>query len=150
MSSYIKTIWLPGAASCVFLFGLYFLHSLLPAYTKFISPEQRNSFITLPYLAVMPFAGALGAFLSRWMKGSVGQRILSALFPIFTFALLFVVRIVFGLFFERAPYTLAHFMSGVTVLMIFMTVGGLSLALGALPFCRNGRFRPSDSTPQKS
>jgi hypothetical protein len=84
----------------------------------------------------MPFVGALGAFLSRRMKGSVVERILSALFPVFTLVALFAVRIVYGLFFEREPYTLPHFLSGLSLTLKFITVGGLLLVLGAWPFCR--------------
>ncbi len=73
--------------------------------------KNRFLFISIPYL-VLPFVGALGAYLSRRMKGSVLERILSALFPVFTFAALFAVRIVYGLFFEGKPYTLPHFLAG--------------------------------------
>jgi hypothetical protein len=90
--------------------------------------------------------GAFGACLSRRMKGSVVERILSALFPVFTFAALFAVRIVYGLFFEPRPYTVPHFLAGLSVTLIFIIVGGLFLVLGAWPFCRNGNFKPSDSS----
>jgi hypothetical protein len=139
-------VWLPGATSCLLFFGLYFMFSLLPVYTNFDSSKHRFLFISIPYLAVMPFVGALGAYLSRRMKGSVVERILSALFPVFTFAALFAVRIVYGLFFEREPYTLPHFLTGLSLTLIFIIVGGLFLVLGAWPFCRNGKFKPSDSS----
>ena len=97
-------------------------------------------------VVVLPFAGAVAAYWSRRMKGSVVERILSALFPVFTFAALFAVRIVYGLFFERVPYTLPHFLLGLFMTLIFIIVGGLFLVLGAWPFCRNGKFKPSDSS----
>jgi hypothetical protein len=85
----------------------------------------------------MPFVGALGAYLSRRMNGSVVERILAALFLVFTFVALFAVRIVYGLFFEGKPYTLTHFLSGLSVTVVFIIgVGGLLLVLGAWPFCR--------------
>jgi hypothetical protein len=70
------------------------------------------------------------------MKGSVLERIVSALFPVFAFAALFAVRIVYGVFFEGTPYTLTHFLGGVAVTLVFVVVGGLLLVLGAWPFCR--------------
>ena len=146
MDLHANKVWLPGAASCLLFFGLYFMFSLLPVYTNFDSSKHRFLFISIPYLAVMPFVGAFGAYLSRRMKGSVVERILSALFPVFTFAALFAVRIVYGLFFEREPYTLPHFLAGLSVTLIFIIVGGLFLVLGAWPFCRNGKFKPSDSS----
>ena len=97
MDLHAKKVWLPGAASCLLFFGFYFVLSLLPF------DKNRFTFISVPYL-VLPFVGALGAYLSRRLKGSVVERILSALFPVFTFAALFAVRIVYGLFFEREPY----------------------------------------------
>src|SRR5215207_2857120 len=103
------------------------MFSLLPVYTNFDSSTHRFLFISMPYLAVMPLVGALGAYLSRRMKGSVVERILSALFPVFTFAALFAVRIVYGLFFEGKSYTLPHFLAGFSVTLVSIVVGGLLL-----------------------
>jgi hypothetical protein len=130
MDLHAKKVWLPGAASCLSLFGSYFVLNVLPF------DKDRFLLISIPYLAVMPFAGALGAFLSRRMKGSVIERILAALFPVFTLVALFAVRVVYGLFFESEPYTLPHFLSGLSLTLKFITVGGLLLVLGAWPFCR--------------
>ena len=152
MDLHVNKVWLPGAASCLLFCGLYFIFtfSLLAVYTNFDSSKHRFLLIIIPFLAVGPFAGALGAYLSRRMKGSVVQRILSALFPVFTFAALLPVRIVYGLFFEREPYTLPHFLAGLSVTLIVIIVGGLFLVLGAWPFCRNGKFKPSDSSHWQS
>jgi hypothetical protein len=130
MELHTKTVWLPGAAACLLFFGAYVVLNVLPF------KKDRSLVISVPYLAVMPFAGALGAFLSRRLKGSVVERILSAFFPVLTFVALFAVRITYGLFFEGVPYTLPHFLSGLSLLLKFITVGGLLLALGAWPFCR--------------
>jgi hypothetical protein len=130
MDLHVKKVWLPGAASCLLFFGSYSVLNVLPF------DKNRFLLISIPYLAVMPFVGALGAFLSRRMKGSIVERILSALFPVFALVALFAVRIVYGLFFEREPYTLPHFLSGLSLTLKFIIVGGLLLALGAWPFCR--------------
>jgi hypothetical protein len=146
MDLHANAVWLPGAASCLLCCGLYFLFTLLPVYTNADWSKHGFLFISMPYLAVMPFVGALGAYLSRRMKGSVVERILSALFPVFTFVALFALRIVYGLFFEGTPYTLSHFLTGLSLTLIVIVVGGLFLVLGAWPFCRNGKFKPSDSS----
>ena len=130
MDLHARTFWLPGAASCLLFLGWCFMLGLVPF------ENNRFPFITIPYLAVMPLAGALGAYSSRRMKGAVVERILSALFPVFTFAALFGVRIVYGLFFEGKPYTLPHFLAGFSVTLVFIVAGGLLLVLGAWPFCR--------------
>ena len=130
MDLHIKKVWLPGAASCLLFFGFYWILILLPF------DKNRFQFISIPYL-VLPFVGALGAYLSRRMKGSVVERILAAWFLVFTFVALFAVRIVYGLFFEGVPYTLSHFLAGLSVTLVFIVVvGGLLLVLGAWPFCR--------------
>ena len=121
-----RKVWLPGAASVLLCFGWYFMLGLVPA----------DKMLSLPYLVVMPFVGAVGAYLSRRMTGSVIERILSALFPVFTFVAIFAWRIVYGLFFEGQPYTLPHFLAGVSLILKFIVVGGLLLLLGAWPFCR--------------
>ena len=98
--------------------------------------KNKFQFISIPYL-VLPFVGALGAYLSRRMKGSVVERILAALFLVFTFVALFAVRIAYGLFLEGVPYTLPHFLAGLSVTLVFIVgLGGLLLVLGAWPFCR--------------
>lgn len=131
MDLHVRTFWLPGAASCLLLLGWYFLLGLAPF------ENNRFPFMTIPYLAVMPLAGALGAYSSRRMKGAVIERILSALFPVFTSAAIFGGRIVYGLFFEGKPYTLPHFLAGLSVTLKFAISSGLLLALGAWPFCRS-------------
>ena len=130
MDFHIKKVWLPGAASCVVFFGFYWVLIWLPF------DKTRFQFMALPYL-VLPFVGALAAYGSRRVKGSVLERIESALFPVFAFVALFAVRIVYGLFFEGVPYTLPHFLAGLSVTLVFVVVvGGLLLVLGAWPFCR--------------
>jgi len=129
MDLHIKKVWLPGAASCLLFFGFYWVLIWLPF------DKTRFQFMALPYL-VLPFVGALAAYGSRRMKGSVLERIVSALFPVFAFVALFALRIVYGLFFEGVPYTLPHFLAGVSVTFIYIVVGGLLLVLGAWPFCR--------------
>ena len=98
MDLHIKKVWLPGAASCLLFFGFYWVLIWLPF------DKTRFQFLAIPYL-VLPFVGALAAYGSRRMKGSVLERIVSALFPVFAFVALFAVRIVYGLFFEGQPYT---------------------------------------------
>jgi hypothetical protein len=131
MDLHAKKVWVPGGASCLLFFGWYLMLSWLPF------DKSRWLFISIPYLAVMPVVGALGAYLSRRMKGSIVESILSALFPVFTFDALFVVRVVYGVWFEGEPYTLPHFLSGLSWALIFTVVGGLLLVLGAWPFCRS-------------
>ena len=129
MDLHIKKVWLPGAASCLLFFGFYYVLIWLPF------DKNRFQFMAIPYL-VLPFVGAFAAYWSRRMKGSVLERIVSALFPVFAFVALFAVRIVYGLFFEGQPYTLPHFLAGFSVTLVFIVVGGLLLVLGAWPFCR--------------
>jgi hypothetical protein len=129
MDLHIKKVWLPGAASCLVFFGFYWVLIWLPF------EKTRFQFLALPYL-VLPFVGALAAYGCRRMKGSALERIVSALFPVFAFVALFAVGMVYGLFFEGEPYTLPHFLAGLSVTLVFIVVGGLLLVLGAWPFCR--------------
>jgi hypothetical protein len=129
MDLHVKKVWLPGAASCLLFLGFFCVLVLLPF------DKDRFTFISVPYLT-LPFVGALGAYLSRRLMGSVVERILSALFPVFALVAVFAVRIVYGLFLEGVPYTLPHFLAGLTVTLVFVILGGLLLVLGAWPFCR--------------
>ena len=126
MNLHVTKVWLPGAVSFLLFLGWYFL----------LGPVPADRILSLPYLAAMPFVGAAGAYLSRRMNGSVIERLLSALFPVFTFVAVFAWRIVYGLFFEGVPYTLPHFLAGLVLILRFTVVGGLLLVLGAWPLCR--------------
>jgi hypothetical protein len=121
-----RKVWLPGAACFLLFLGWYFL----------LGPVPFDKMLSLPYLVAMPFIGAVGAYSCRRMRGSALERIFSALFPVLTFVALFAFRIVYGLFFEGAPYTLPHFLDGLYWLATFIVVDGLLLVLGAWPFCR--------------
>lgn len=138
MTDRLLRVWLPGAASCLLMSAFYWMLVLGPF------DRKRAVFIWVPYLA-MPFAGALGAYLSRRMKGSVGERVVSALFPVFAFPPLFAFRVVYGLFFEGIPYTLPHVLAGLAVTCGVVVLGGLLLVLGAWPFCRP---HPREQSPQ--
>ena len=52
MHLHVDKVWLPGAASCLLFFGFYFM---FPGYTNF--GRYGSLFISIPYLAVMPFVG---------------------------------------------------------------------------------------------
>ena len=129
MDLHVREVWLPGGASCVLFFGFYFVLIWLPF------EKTRLQFLTIPFL-VLPFVGAFAAYWSRGLKGSVLERVFSALFLVFASIAIFAVRIVYGLFFEGVPYTLPHFLAGFSVTLVFIVVGGLLLVLGAWPFCR--------------
>ena len=133
MDLHATKVWLPGAAAFLLFLGWYFM----------LGPVRADQIISVPYLAVLPFVGAIGAYLSRRMKGTVVERILSALFPVFTWVALFAWRIVYGLFFEGVPYDLPHFLAGLSVILKFIVVGGLLLVIGAWPFCRPNRREQS-------
>src|SRR5262245_5981646 len=113
MDLHAKRVWLPGAASFLLFLGWYFM----------LGPVPFDKMLSLPYLVVMPFVGAVSAYLSRRMKGAVIERILSALFPVFTFVALFAFRTIYGLFFEGELYTLPHFLAGLSWLLKFVGVG---------------------------
>jgi peptidoglycan/LPS O-acetylase OafA/YrhL len=129
MDLHIKKVWLPGAAGCLLFFGFFYVLLWLPF------DKNRFQFMAIPYL-VLPLVGALAAYWSRRMKGTVLQRMVSALFLVFALVAVFAVRVVYGLFFEGQPYTLTHFLAGLSVTLVFIVAGGLLLALGAWPFCR--------------
>ena len=135
MASRVSRVCVPGAASFLLFLGWYFMLGVVPAL----------DLLSIPYLAVMPFVGALGAYLSRLMNGSIPERMLSALFPVLTFVAIFAWRVAYGLSFEGVPYDLPHFLAGLSLTLKFILVGGPLLVLGAWPFCRS---RVSEQSPK--
>lgn len=143
----IRSVWLPGLLTVVSGFGLFNVTEASGALRSWILQSRVTAVLPLPtlhnpgvlfaisWVAVLPLAGALGAFVSWRAGGRPGQRVIAALFPalvIAGLAFLFLIGDVLRPA-MREGAALGHFVDAFVVWFLFPAI---SLTLGTLPFLR--------------
>lgn len=134
MTNRVKQLWLPGLLT----FGLSMvLLELAQEFgpRPFVLDLDRGTPVLMFYtswLLLLPLAGALGAYLSKRAGGSTRTVLVSSIFPVLPFAVVFMIAIPVGLVISRA---LAHHI--VTAAFFTMTIGwvlvpGIALLAGGL------------------
>lgn len=142
MYSRLRTFWIPGLITGVLAtLALAVLQTagLRPVvvYTGAVEPLV----IYIPWLLVLPFAGAVGAYSSRRAGGNVKTRLCTAVFPCFVlmapFCTVGLVAIVVALFqgenAGRFALAISQFVG------VWIVLPAAALLLGALPFLRPER-----------
>ena len=98
----------------------------------------------VPWLVLLPLAGALGAWLSRRAGGRPGQRLTAALFPAFYAPVALLLVAIRGAFFVPqeavGPFNLLEF------LLAWVVLPALACTLGALPLL-SGTAHEAQQTP---
>lgn len=134
MTNRVTQLWLPGLLT----FGLSMV--LLELAQKFgprpiILDLDKGTPILMFYISwllILPLAGALGAYLSKRAGGSTRMVLVSSIFPVLPFAVVFMIAIPVGLVINHA---LAHHI--VTAAYFSLSVGwvvapGVALLAGGL------------------
>jgi hypothetical protein len=141
----IRSVWLPGLLTAVSGFGMLRAMLVLSAVSwtferrvTEILPwqmlESPGALFGVTWLAVLPLAGALGAYVSWRAGGRPGQRIFAALIPALvlsgTALLALAVAVAVGDYKEWHGHLLFH------LIVTWFFLPGLALTLGTLPFLR--------------
>jgi hypothetical protein len=134
MNDRIKVLWLPGFAALILslipLTGA-FRAGMFPH--GFLMTSQVSVLVYLPWLLALPLVGALGAYWSRRMGGSLAERVKVCLFPVIALIGMFflLIPVNLRLLLEapalRLPYLLGCF-------LYWAVIPVAALAVGALPF----------------
>jgi len=136
MSADAKTMLLPGltamAGAALAVFGVILLPSSLWVAPPVSMHLLVSALLAVPYVA----CGALGAWWSRRVGGSIARRFVAGLFPLLLNVTVAVAAIVLSGITERR----AHPGFGVNVqpggLIVFVLVPGIALTMGILPFIK--------------
>lgn len=143
MTNRVRQLWLPGLLT----FALSMI--LLEVAQKFgprpiVLDLEKGTPVLMFYISwllILPLAGALGAYLSKRAGGSTRMVLVSSIFPVLPFAVVFMIAIPGGLVISHA---LAHHI--VTAAFFTLTIGwvlvpGIALLAGGLlvQFLRSGR-----------
>lgn len=134
MTNRVKQLWLPGLLTFTLsMVSLELAQKFEPR--PFVLDLDRGTPVLMFYISwllILPLAGALGAYLSKRAGGSARMVLVSSIFPVLPFAVVFMIAIPVGLVISHA---LAHHI--VTAAFFTMTIGwvlapGLALLVGGL------------------
>ena len=143
VSEHTKTIVVPGMTMLIAASVLGFLALRLVPPIVWVS--QRGSVIG-PVLWLLAYCaiGALGAYWSRRAGGGTAARFLSGVFPVAVHLAIFVC-VGIAVFFSEVPPPARNL--SLSFLLVrafgFIVVPGLALAIGTLPFLRDGKRNPA-------
>ncbi len=132
MNRRTKTLWMPALASITSASVAMMILQLTGARPQLVWIRHVAISLYWIWLAILPFCGALGAWLSRNAGGSLRARVIAVLMPVLWLLAL-------GILVE--PIELAH--SGPAHLTYFgygvanwVLMPGIALLIGAAPFMR--------------
>ena len=133
MSPDAKTLWLPGMAAlgCAAAVVLG-VPRLLPA-SLWLDPRATMPMTAGLLLSYLAF-GALGASLSRRSGGGIAARLAAGIFPLALHVSIFVAVVVAAMFGDRRFQINFQLRAA----LIFIVIPGVALAVGTLPFLREG------------
>ncbi len=136
MKKRVRQLWVPGfltlILSMLFLTVLY----RLGLRARLVSSGPNAILLYTPWLAGLPFFGALGAYLSSRAGGSRGSAVLASVFPALALTFAFLFMFPFSLTIELIAGRPVDFSSVATVLLKdgigWLVVPGAALLAGGL------------------
>lgn len=142
----VKRLWLPGMtillASAASL-TIFQIAGLRPYFQTVwfrgdsMTPHSVYSYLTIyvPWLCVLPFLGAAGAYWSRRAGSSRVTQVAAGVFPVLVFLAIFLVIGPFSFAFDGLPTA-----GGLAATVLsWVVIPGAALLLGVLPFLRASR-----------
>lgn len=144
MNQRTKTLWLPGLISLTAAMFFLMISELVSLQPRFLAPRffaavhagTTNASVPLiaylPWLSLLPFCGAAGAFLSRRAGGGRPARLAAGLFP---WMALFCLVLFLTLAGQIVPFKHQWF-AFVTELLFVSVPPAMALLLGIMPFLK--------------
>jgi hypothetical protein len=137
MNARTKSMWLPGYATLTAAMGTLMIMDRFNIEPKMISHGPIGLVqLYLPWLAVLPLIGGLGAYLSRQAQGQFWARLVAALFPALVPFAIFLPAIVVSVVFDHHKTWTVVPAAFAVVVFNWVLVPGAMLLLGALPFLK--------------
>jgi hypothetical protein len=138
MNSRVKQLWLPSLLTFALSMGFLTLIQIFgpkPSVSMYLGNDMRTtpSLIGyIPWLAVLPLIGAMGAYLARRAGGSVRTVLVSSLFPILPFIAVFSVVLPVGLIIDRQVGVTVVAASPLRGVIGWVLIPGMALLAGGL------------------
>ena len=147
MKDRLRKIWLPALGTGFVAYAAQSIIAHLVAWPRAVRFSDHYVVYTWQWLLVLIVTGALGAYWSRMMGGSVRDRVVVALAPSEILGAFVVAILPLDLGVEWAvgrqvPYALTHPMVVVTMLTWMVVLPAVPSIIGAIPFL--GKTRVSE------
>lgn len=142
MNDRTRSLWLPGLASLTAAMGTLMIINqigLQPRIFWYGSLAVVQMYV--PWLAVLPVFGALGAYLSRRANGKLKARLAAASFPALVLLGLFCPAIVLATVLEHHLTWSVLLVAFSAMVFNWVLLPGAALLVGALPFLRSSEKR---------
>jgi hypothetical protein len=131
------TMWLPGVASTTAAFLLLCASQKIGARPRFVEVSPRMAaMIYIGWLFLLPAFGAFAAWWSRRAGGSIPNRLMAALFPIFSMIAIYLVIFSSAMLTNHGLDVPNLFRSLISALVLGIFVPASALAVGALPYLK--------------
>ena len=152
MKDRLRRIWLPALGTAFIAYAAQSIIAHLVAWPRVIHFSGSYLVYTWQWLLVLIITGALGAFWSRMMGGSVRDRLIVALAPseilgTFVLALLPIDLGMEWVIGRQVPYALTHPAVVVVMLTWIVLVPAVPSILGAAWFLREDEVVKPESRP---
>jgi hypothetical protein len=148
MNDRTKRLWLPGciillaSALALVLFNFAGFSPYFPrAWAGNVGAEpflHDSLMIYVPWLCVLPFLGAAGAYWSRRTGSGPALRIAVGIFPAFVFLATFLVWVPICVAIDALPQAKIFLPALAGLILSWVVIPGVALLLGVLPFLRGG------------
>jgi len=135
MNTRTATFWLPALISLTAAMACLTISTLIGRQPRFLARNLSTLVVYLPWLLMLPFCGAAGAYLSRRSGGERLTCLAAGLFPVIALTALVVFLTLIGKFVFAEPHWL-HFSAAV---LLGGVLPALALLVGAGPFAKTSR-----------
>jgi len=141
MNERTRSLWLPGMTMLISAAILMSATLRLVPPAAWIHPNAPLLFMA-SWLPVYGAIGAVGAHWSRRTGGSISTRVLAGIFPVALHLAIFICVLIAAKL-QHSPRTPEYLIPSfqLKVFFSFVLIPGVALALGALPFLRDGSSR---------
>ncbi len=131
MNRRTKHLWLPGLVSLTAAMGSLMILTLISLQPRFLG-RGLLQMVILPWLIVLPFCGAAGAYLSGRLGAGLRARLVAGLFPTIVLFTLSIILVLTRLVVVARP----QWWNGSIALVVGIVLPSVSLLIGATPFLR--------------
>ncbi len=150
MNQRTKTVWLPGMLALALSAGLMWVIIRVGVEPRIIwrTPDQAFLVLYIPWFAVLPVVGGVGAYFCMRFGGKVRQRLLAGAFPALAMLGLLMAVLPVGIVVEtvtrsRVPLSVMLYGFAAGVVNYVLLPGGF-LLLGVTPFLNLRGNGPSE------
>lgn len=151
MKKRLHQLWIPGFLTLILLVAFQMMLQKLGFRVRVVGSGPNAILFYVPWLAVLPFFGALGAYLSSRAGGSRGTMVLASVFPVLALAGAFVFLFPFDVIVKWVIGSKVDTFAIVATTILqdgtgWLLLPGAALLAGGILVCLF--FRPRPSSPE--